>query len=78
MARTTLSLDDELYEKIVTLAKQENRSTPNMIETILVRYLEETLFVDDLEMEGIHQDKSLRQSIKKGLGDYKAGRGKIV
>jgi len=78
MSRTTLSLDDELFEKITQLAKQENRSTPNMIETILIRYLEEDFFVDEFEMAEIQKDKGLKESIKKGLRDYKAGRGKII
>lgn len=78
MARTTIALNDALFEKISSLAQQENRSTPNLIETILIRHLEENLFVDDFEMDDIRRDRGLQRSIRKGLSDYKAGRGRIV
>ena len=78
MARTTIALKDELFEKLNHLAAQENRSTPNLIETILLRYLEEDHYVDEFEMEEIRKDKNLQKSIKRGLSDYKSGRGQIV
>ena len=78
MARTTSALNDELFKKLNYLAEQENRSTPNLIETVLMRYLEEDLYVDEFEMEEIEKDKSLQKSIRQGLSDYKAKKGRFV
>lgn len=38
----TLRLDDEIFEKIEQLAKEEHRSMTNLIEYILLKYLDET------------------------------------
>lgn len=38
----TLRLDDEVFEKIEQLAKEEHRSMTNLIEYILLKYLDET------------------------------------
>ncbi len=78
MARTTISLNDSLFEKLNNLAEQENRSTPNLIETILMRHLEEDLYVDEFEMEEIRSDKNLQKNIKKALSEYKTGKGRFV
>ena len=37
----TLRMEDEIFEKIERLAKKEHRSMTNMIEFILLKYLEE-------------------------------------
>lgn len=78
MARTTIALNDALFEKLSRLAQMENRSTPNLIETILIHHLEENLYVDDFEMEDIRRDRGLQKSIRKGIADYKARRGRMV
>lgn len=78
MGRTTIALEDKLQKKLTVLARQENRSMPNLIETILLHYLDDSMYVDEFEMEGINHDRSLRESIRKGLADYRAGRGRIV
>lgn len=78
MHRTTLALKDDLYQRLDSLALQSNRSTPNLIETILIRHLEEEFYVDAFEMDALQRDKSLKKSITRGLSDYKAGRGKFV
>lgn len=79
MHRTTVTLKDELFKKIEHLAKHENRSAPNLIETILVRYLEENLdYVDPFEMESIRRDKSLKKGIRRGLSDYQAKKGRFI
>ncbi|MFA5676477.1 MAG: ribbon-helix-helix protein, CopG family [Christensenellales bacterium] len=38
----TLRLDDDIFDKIEQLAKDEHRSMTNLIEYILIKYLEET------------------------------------
>lgn len=37
----TLRLDDDIFEKIENIAKEEHRSMTNLIEYILLKYLEE-------------------------------------
>lgn len=78
MHRTTVSLSDDLLKKLTLLAEQSNRSTPNLIETILLRYMEESQYVDAFEMEDFRRDKGLKKSIDKGLSDYKAKRGRFA
>lgn len=78
MARTTITLKDEVFKSLGKLAEKENRSTPNLIETILMRYLEEEFLVDETEMAEIRHDEELNRDIKKGLADYKSGKGRFV
>lgn len=75
--RTTVNFNSNTVKKIRLLAKLDNRSIPNLIETIVVKYLENDLFADDFEMQEINQDKQLRSDILKGLKDYKEKKGKI-
>lgn len=37
----TLRMDDDIFEKIEKIAKEEHRSMTNLIEYILIKYLEE-------------------------------------
>ncbi len=37
----TLRLDDDIFEKIEKIAKEEHRSMTNLIEYILLKYLED-------------------------------------
>lgn len=78
MARTTINLDNTLFKRLKTMAERDNRSTPNMIETILHRYLEEVQFVDALEMAEFHKDPQLQKDITRSWSDYKKGRYEIV
>jgi predicted transcriptional regulator len=79
MSRTvTLRLDDSLYEIFKKIAEEENRTISNFIETATLRYLEEIELVDEYEMEEIRKNKSLNESIKKGLKDAKAKQGRFV
>lgn len=41
------------------MVEGDNRSTPNLIETILPRYLNKAQFVDALEMASVHADAAL-------------------
>jgi len=38
---TSLKLDKEVFERVKTQAKNENRTMANFIETVLIKYLEE-------------------------------------
>lgn len=79
MSKTvTLRLTENVYRRFKTLAERENRPLSNFIETAASRYVESEQFVDDFEMEAIEQDKDLQRSLKRGVKDAKAGRGRFV
>jgi Predicted transcriptional regulator len=74
----TLRLPDTTYQRFLTLAKQENRSLSNFIETATLRYTEAEQYVDDFEMNEIRSNVALNKSLKRGIADAKAGRGQFV
>ncbi len=74
----TLRLDEELYRRFRKLAEQDNRPLSNFIETAALRFIESEQFVDEFEMAEIQGNKLLNQSLKRGLSDAKAKRGRFV
>ena len=79
MSKTvTLRLNDEIYTRLRTLAEQDNRPLSNFIETATRRFVESEQFVDEFEMAEIRNNKSLNASIKRGLKDAKAKRGRFA
>lgn len=79
MSKTvTLRLDDQVYKKLRGLAEHDNRPLSNFIETAALRFVEEHECVDEFEMAEIRSNVSLNRSIKRGLRDAKAKRGRFV
>jgi len=79
MSKTvTLRLDDKVYKKFRGLAKHDNRPLSNFIETAALRFIEEHEHVDEFEIAEIRNNSSLNKSIKSGLRDAKAKRGRFV
>jgi len=79
MSKTvTLRLDDKVYNKFRSLAEHDNRPLSNFIETAALRFVEEHEYVDEFEMVEIRNNASLNRSIKSGLQDAKAKRGRFV
>jgi len=79
MSKTvTLRLPDETYERFRTLAERENRPLSNFVETAVLRYVETEQFADEFEMEEIRRNAGLNRSLKRGIKDAKAGRGRFV
>lgn len=79
MSKTvTLRLDDKVYNKFKSLAEHDNRPLSNFIETATLRFVEEHEYVDEFEMVEIRNNESLNRSIKSGLHDAKAKRGRFV
>ena len=79
MSKTvTLRLRDQTYERFRTLAERENRPLSNFIETAASRYVETEQFVDEFEMVEIEANADLNRSLKRGITDAKAGRGRFV
>ena len=78
MSKTvTLRLEEDVYRRFRLMAEQDNRPLSNFIETAVLRYLEREEYVDEFEMKEIKGNRSLNASIKRGLADAKAGRGRV-
>lgn len=79
MSKTvTLRLDESVYGKLRNWAERDNRALSNFIETATLRFIEEQEVVDEFEMAEIEGNKALNASLKKGLKDAKAGKGRFV
>jgi len=79
MSKTvTLRLDDKVYKRFRGLAERDNRPLSNFIETAALRFIEEHEYVDEFEMAEIRNNSSLNRSIKSGLRDAKAKRGRFA
>lgn len=79
MSKTvTLRVEDTVYGKLRSWAKRDNRPLSNFIETAALRFIENQEVVDDFEMTEIKGNRALNTSIKRGLKDAKAGRGRFV
>ncbi len=79
MSKTvTLRLDESVYGKLRSWAERDNRALSNFIETAALRFIEEHEVVDEFEMAEIEGNKALNASLKKGLKDAKAGKGRFV
>jgi len=79
MSKTvTLRLDDKVYKRFRGLAEHDNRPLSNFIETAVLRFIEEHEYVDEFEMAEIKNNSSLNRSIKSGIRDAKAKRGRFA
>ncbi len=79
MSKTvTLRVDDTVYGKLRSWAKRDNRPLSNFIETAALRFIEDHEVVDEFEMAEIEGNEALNASMKRGLKDVKAGRGRFV
>lgn len=79
MSKTvTIRVDDNTYKQFKSHADVENRSLSNFIETATLKYIEETDFADEFEMEEIMKNESLKERLKKGHRDAKDRRGGFV
>ena len=79
MSKTiTLRLDESLYRRFQTLAEQDNRPLSNFIQTAALRFVESEQFVDEFEMDEIRTNRELNRSLKRGLKDAKAKRGRFA
>jgi hypothetical protein len=67
-----------VYQRFKDLAKNDNRPLSNFIETAALRFVEEHEYVDDFEMTEIRNNVNLNRSLKSGLRDAKAKRGRFA
>jgi predicted transcriptional regulator len=79
MSRTvTLRVDDTVYRKLRSWAERDNRPLSNFIETAALRFIEDHEVVDEFEMKEIASNTDLNASMKRGIKDANAGRGRFV
>ncbi|NOZ75838.1 MAG: CopG family transcriptional regulator [FCB group bacterium] len=79
MSKTvTLRLKEDTYLKFQKLAKLDNRPLSNFIETAVLRYINESEYIDSFEGREIEQNDELNASIKRGLEDANSESGRFV
>jgi predicted CopG family antitoxin len=79
MSKTiTLRLKDETYNIFFEMAKAENRSISNLIETAALNKIREQQFVDDVEMAEILSNQDLLKRIKDGSNEAQSLKGRFV
>ena len=79
MSKTvTLRLKDEIYKIFLEMAKAENRSLSNLIETAALNKIREQQFVDDVEMAEILSNRDLLKRIKEGSNEARSLKGRFV
>ncbi|MBU4287796.1 MAG: hypothetical protein KKI12_06445 [Proteobacteria bacterium] len=74
----TLRLSEEEYKEISAVAKIEHRPISNLITTMVLKDIEESYFVDPIEMAQIKSDKKLLEKLKAGHRDVKNMKGRFV
>lgn len=74
----TLRLSEEEYKKIAATAEIEHRPISNFITTMVLRDIEESYYVDPVEMAQINSDKRLLEKLKLGYLHAKKRKGKLV
>ena len=74
----TLRLSEEEYEKMSTAAHNDHRPISNFITTMVIEKIEESYYVDPIEMAQIKSDKDLLKRLKEGHLDAEKVKGKLV
>ena len=74
----TVRLSDEDYRKIAAVAKLERRPISNLMTLLVVKGIEEGVYVDAVEMDQVTSDKHLMARLKAGHRDAKERKGKFV
>ena len=74
----TLRLSEEEYKEISAVAKIEHRPISNFITMTVLKDIEESYFVDPIEMTQIKTDKKLLDKMKTGHSDIKKMKGRFI
>jgi uncharacterized protein (DUF1778 family) len=78
MPTVTLRLPERQYRLFQKLAREENRTVSNYIETAALRHVEQAEYADTFEMEEIRKNDALNRSLKKGYTDARLKKGQFV
>jgi len=74
----TLRLSEEEYKRIAAAAKIEHRPISNFITAKVIKDIEESYYVDPIEMAQIKSDKDLIGKLKIGHRDAKEMKGRFI
>ena len=74
----TLRLSDEEYNKIAAYAKIEHRPISNFITARVLKEIEDSYYVDPIEMAQINSDERLLEKLNTGHKDVIRKKGKFV
>jgi predicted CopG family antitoxin len=74
----TLRLKDDVYKIFAQMAKAENRSLSNLIETAALKNIREQQFVDDIELAEIMSNDDLLKRLKEGSSEARLSKGRFV
>ena len=74
----TLRLKDDVYKIFAQMAKAENRSLSNLIETAALKNIRERQFVDDVELAEILSKEDLLERLKEGSIEARQSKGRFV
>jgi hypothetical protein len=78
MPTITFRLPERQYRLFQKLAREENRTVSNFIETAAMRHVEHAEYADTFEMEEIRKNPALNRSLKKGHADARLKKGQFV
>jgi len=74
----TLRLSDDVYQKFSQMAREENRSMANLVETLALQKLTEEIFTDTFETEEILANSALMKKLKRGHRQAELRKGRFV
>jgi len=74
----TLRLSDDVYQKFSQMAREENRSMANLVETLALQKLAEEIFTDTFETEEILANSALMKKLKRGHMQAELLKGRFV
>jgi len=74
----TLRLSDDVYQKFSQMAREENRSMANLVETLALQKLTEEIFTDTFETEEILANSALMKKLKRGYRQAELRKGRFV
>lgn len=74
----TLRLSDDVYQKFSQMAREENRSMANLVETLALQKLTEEIFTDTFETEEILANSALMKKLQRGHMQAELRKGRFV
>jgi hypothetical protein len=74
----TLRLSEEEYKMISAAAKLERRPISNFITAKVMEEIEESYYLDPIEMNQIRRDEKLIEKMKTGHREARAKKGRFV
>ena len=74
----TVRLSDEDYQRIAAVAKRERRPLSNFMTLMVIKGIEESDYVDAVEMDQILSNEALMTKLQAGHHDAKQRKGKLV